>query len=145
MLVELPDYTVCARRRRSGESSLSQRDLSSAVSEYGVELDEETATDGNCGLDAMLRNLERLKISTEAANKIMNLLAKKGRASAWQAMRLMLLIWISRNPDVEILPGVTLSQLITMDGQSLDEYKQTMTNPCVWLDTPMLLAMSGVF
>lgn len=146
VLTNLSDFVLQSTRRKAESSRMDQDDLARAVAENGLELDEHTATDGNCGLDALLRNLERLNIQTAAAIKVMQVLVRQGRERAWQVIRLMLVLWICRNRNVEMLPSLTLANLIAMEtSRGFDEYVATMKQPREWVDTPMLLAMTAVF
>jgi hypothetical protein len=144
--VDLPDYSLNAKSRRAGESRQSVDDLAMSVADHGLELDEATAADGNCGLDAMLRNIERLGLDAPPAVKVLDVLRRKGRDAALHVMRIMLLIWVRDNKDVEIVPCVKLTQLIEMETAGrTSAYIEMMSHPRVWIDTPMLLAMSAVF
>lgn len=61
-------------------------------------------------------------------------------------MRLQLLIYVRDHRDTEVVPSVTLSDLLNMAGfSSVTAYIEHMRNPQVWIDTPMLWAMAGVY
>ena len=76
----------------------------------GLTIDHLTLRDGNCGPDAILRNLERLQPANDKSSNILGLLAKSDRHIAIKAMRLMLLIWIQANRSQELLEGSTIEQ-----------------------------------
>ena len=148
--VDLPDF-VLQHTQGLGDDLGSVPDsvegaLMESVGQRGLELDTDTLTDGNCGLDAVLRNLERLGNPNPDAARVLELLARKGRQKATQAMRLMLLLWIRKNRDVLLAPDLTVGQLAVVDGQEpLEHYIHNMAKQGEWIDTPMLLAASAVF
>lgn len=76
-LVHLADFTLCSRSQGAAAPALSSDELADAVAEHGLKLDEETVTDGNCGLDSILRNLERLRHDNDAAKMVLQNLQKK--------------------------------------------------------------------
>ena len=80
--------------------------MCAAVAENGLDLDTNTVANGDCGLDAVLRNLERLQLNNPQAVRLLNALREGGRDAALNAMRLMLLIWIRDHSASEILPGI---------------------------------------
>ena len=63
------------------------------------------AADGNCGPDAILRNLETMNLSCHHCQQILEVLRRRGRAAALQALRLKLLIWLRDHRGDEVLPG----------------------------------------
>lgn len=143
---DLPDFALNVKRRHAGEFNLSTDDLAMSVADHGLELDEATAADGNCGLDAMLRNIERLGLDTPSAAKVLDVLRRRGRDTALHVMRLLLLVWVRNNIDLEIIPSVTLAQLIEMEtGGGPLAYFEMMRCRGAWIDTPMLVAMTAVF
>ena len=147
--VDLPDFVLqhCDRSGASIGKPVSQDSLSDAVGLQGLELDQDTVADGNCGLDAILKNLERLQeVAHPEAAKFLELLRRKGRGAALLAMRLRLLIWIRDNRGVVVIPETSLEQLVTMgEYGSLSQYIEAMKKDHTWIDTPMLIAASAVF
>lgn len=160
-LVELRDYSLAsydAARRSSlklpnataekpqGLRAI-QDSMAQAVATNGLRLIEETRDNGDCGPDAILRNLERLRLSQcPEAERLLRLLATQGRDKALNALRLMLLIWVRDNRATEAIPGVSVEQWIEMEGfVSFEEYGATMRQPRAWFDTPMFVAASSVF
>ena len=121
--------------------------IEAVASRNGLCVDHDTVSDGDCGLDALLRNLLRLQLGNPAAVQLAQCFHAKGRGSALHAMRLKLLIWIRQHANLEIVPGMTLEDLICMDTnvQSINDYTQHMRKPHTWIDTPMLLAATAVF
>jgi hypothetical protein len=84
---------------------LVRQAMSDAVAENGLDLDTDTLTNGDCGLDAILRNLERLQLSNARAAQVLRVFRSGGRIAAVNAMRIILLIWIRDNRDSQLLPG----------------------------------------
>ena len=107
---------------------------------------EDTCTDGNCGLDAIIGNLKRLEMTEPAlAHNVQMVFKKKGLESACQALRLGLLVWIRDNEHLEILPEVRLLDWIAMEGyRSKHDYISAMRKDGEWIDTLMLYAASAV-
>jgi hypothetical protein len=148
--VDLPDFVLHHYRGLGSHNGPVPKPvevaLSNAVGLQGLELDTDTVTNGDCGLDAVLRNLERLQLAKPEAVQILRVLEKKGRQAALQAMRFMMLIWIRKNQNIEVAPDLTLGQLATMEGHaSVEQYIMDMKKQGTWIDTPMLLAASHVF
>lgn len=120
--------------------------MAQAVADNGLRLDQETATNGDCGPDAILKNILRLKLTCPRAQQLRKHYQKHGREAALRALRIMLLIWIREHANTEVVPDVTISAWVQMEGYaSLEEYMATMRVPRTWVDTPMMLAASGVF
>ena len=129
----------------SGIDAIEQL-MSQAVSQNGLRLDHETSSNGDCGPDAVLRNLLRLELGNQQAQRIVRHFRSHGRDAALQALRDMLLLWVRQNAGLEIVEGTTIGQWIQMEGYgSVEEYIQYMCVPRTWVDTPMLMAASGVF
>ena len=117
---QMADFLV--PQKPPGMESVEQL-MSQAVSDNGLRLDHDTVTDGNCGPDAILRNLLRLQLTHAQARRIVQLFESRGRPAALQGLRLMLLIWIRDNVAMEIVPGTTLRAWILMEGfASLKDY-----------------------
>ena len=118
--------------------------MAQTVADNGLQLDHDTATNGDCGPDAILRNIERLQVNNIRANQLLRHLGTHGRESALLMLRLMLVVWVTSNKDVEIVPGVSLSAWVGMEGYaSLCDYVASMRTPRTWADTPMLVAACG--
>ena len=121
--------------------------LAAATAANGLSLDEDTLTDGNCGLDALLRNVERMNLDIPFATQLLGVLHNGGRLKAVHALRLKLLVWIRHHLDDVIFEGFRLRDLVTLDPEysTLDRYYKEMRLPGTWIDTPMLLAASATF
>ena len=122
--VTMPHFSLptSSYQKPPGMESVEQL-MSQAVSDNGLRLDHDTVTDGNCGPDAILRNLLRLQLTHAQARRIVQLFESRGRPAALQGLRLMLLIWIRDNVAMEIVPGTTLRDWILMEGfASLKDY-----------------------
>ena len=106
-----------------------------------------TACDGDCGPDAILRNLERLQLAGRHCQQVLQILQKRGREAALQAIRLLLLMWISDHASQEVLPEVTVESWVSMEAEygTLQKYLDHMRKPRSWIDAPMLIATSAVF
>jgi hypothetical protein len=129
--VDLPDMALLAhgdvrsgRHIRLGRTAakplgfdIMKKSLAASVAVNGLELDEETLTNGDCGLDAVLRNLERIGMTNADSVRILRLIDSKGRQHAINQMRLLLLLWMIKHKTVEIVPGVSLSSWIEMEGR----------------------------
>ena len=125
------------------------RAMDEIVSRNGLALDDNTLTNGDCGPDALLRNLERLDLQCElnaSAKKVLAVLQKHNRDRAIMAIRLMLVIWLRDHANDELLPGTSIAQWIAMEGYaSVDAFIADMRRPRTWITTPMLVAASAVF
>ena len=78
----------------------------------------------------MLRNLERLQLDDDASRHILTILWTLGRDKALLALRIKMLIWIRDHAAVQILPRVSLADLIRMEtGLTLEEYVNRMRRP----------------
>jgi hypothetical protein len=120
--------------------------IAANISANSLLLDTETYRDGDCGLDATLRNLERLRPTNTPSQNIIRVLATKGRAKALQAMRLLACMWVRDNEETELVPQVTVAQWVAMEGaESVPSYIAAMRLPRVWIDTLVLVALSAVF
>ena len=117
-LTQLPDYTGDAPRanvqlpapRVAKDLAQITAAIDARAKINGLTIDHRTLRDGNCGPDAILRNLERLQPANDKSSNILGLLAKSDRHIAIKAMRLMLLIWIQANRSQELLEGSTIEQ-----------------------------------
>eukprot|EP00959_Pyramimonas_sp_CCMP1952_P123329 2578465-Pyramimonas_sp.AAC.1 len=59
-------------------------------------------------------------------------------------VRFLLILWITRNSLVEVVPGVSVASWVQMGGcSSMGECVASMRAPRTWVDTPMLVAASG--
>ena len=113
----------------------------------GMELDDETATNGDCGVDAILRNLERLGIACSAAADVLGKVQRHGRDAGLQHLRNILVHWMRTHPSVTIVDGVSLQELAMMEGRWADwgAYLEAMVTKRTWIDTPVLIAASALF
>jgi len=125
--------------------------LQNAIAEValinGLELDRNTRTDGNCGPDTILRNLEHMASLNKRGQEALQILKTKGRDQALAFIRKSLVSWIWAHPQVQILPSTTITDIVIMEGvhRTLSDYCGTMGKPFEWIDTPMLWAASAVF
>ena len=78
--------------------------LHQVVGANGLELDEATVGDGNCGLDAILRNLERLQLSHDFARDLVRSIRRLGGQRVLLALRLKALGWIREKQNIEVAP-----------------------------------------
>ena len=145
---QLPDCMATASRSEPCLTKKNREAIEAAIEaraqDNGLTIDHATLTDGNCGPDSILRNLERLQPTDTNSSKILRV-AARDRHRALAAMRLMMCIWIRDNASVEVLPGTTIEQYVQMDGDSIDTYCVGMRQPGAWIDTLMLFAASAVF
>ena len=117
--------------------------LQEAISQHGLRLNTETDARGDCGVDAILRNLERLKL--DVSEGFLKVLHRRGRKVALEALRLKLLIWLKDNLDHEMMPQLAVRDWLVMDGDaSCDAYLKRMRQPGEWVDCPMLYAASAI-
>ena len=130
--------------RPTGWSQI-EGNIEKVVQRNNLRLNRDTLSNGDCGLDAIVRNLQRLRPANEVSQGVLETLDKKGRQAACHVLRLQLLIWLKNNAAAEILPGLSIADWAIMDGQpSFVSYISHMRNPHVWVDTPMLHAASAV-
>ena len=123
----------------------ARQSMADAVAINGLELDHATITNGDCGLDAILRNLERLDLSDDTARLVLAQLPR-GRQKVLDILRFKLLIWLQKNKGMEIVPGVSVSDWALMEGSpSWEAYVKSMKVPGTWIDTAMLMAASALF
>jgi len=156
-LLDLRDHTLSAFNNiglpmpsasdsRPAEMAIVEQMMAQAVSQNGLRLDLETASNGDCGPDAVLRNILRLQLQGQRARQIARHFQQHGREGALQALRYMLLIWLRDHAHVEIVPGTTIEAWVCMgEYASLEAYIAAMRQPRTWIDTPMLVAASAVF
>ena len=130
---------------RQFDSQGVNRSLVEQAHANGLRVDADTLANGDCGLDAMLRNFELMEAPNAAIQEVLAFLPK-GRLQALHILRLKLLIWLRDNSAQVLLPGVTVEQWINMDpDMSMQRYLTEMKQPGTWIDTPMLHAASAVF
>ena len=148
--VQLADYASLSAGSPPNNSAAHlasevERAVAAAVARNGLGLVLETAKGGNCGPDAVLRGLENLHLPSAA--KLIKALENKGREKAWQALRLLLLIWIRDHAAEELVPSMSVEDWILIEGKhsTLGEYIAAMSRSGEWFDTPMLYAVSAVF
>ena len=148
LLGEYPDYTLAHNfglEQQSAGASDNQTALEAGIRANGLMI-QETVTDGDCGLHAILFNLQRLRFQTEPAARILSLLEKKSLDSACQALRLSLAIWLRDLPAEELIPDTSLSDWVRMEGySSFGAYLKHMKVAKTWIDSPMLYAASALF
>lgn len=142
----LEAYSRCrkssASRSSCDVSADTQKLLEATLSQNGLNLNKLTDARGDCGLDAILRNLERLDLP--GAQDILTVLSRRGRAFALQALRLKFLIWLKQNLDHEMLPQLTVGDWMLMDGDvSHGAYLKRMRECGEWIDCPMLYGASA--
>ena len=86
---ELVDYVIsafdCLHKPRvapglQGRPPEIEHLINKVVRANGLAMDRNTLADGNCGPDAILRNLERLSLNTEKCQQVLSTLQRKGRA-----------------------------------------------------------------
>lgn len=154
--VELPNFTATEYARLARGHSPPSFDhvpspilsaVAAGAAANGMVLNTSTDMNGNCGLDAILRNLHRLDHVNARTAPILRALHSGDRGAALHLMRLLLINWIDNNKGVEILEGVSLENLILMDPSyaTFADYLARMSLNRVWIDTPMLLAASALF
>ena len=121
--------------------------LDKTVKANGMELDTNTATNGDCGVDAILRNVERLGIACSAAANLLGKVQRQGRDAGLQHLRNILVHWMRTHPSVTIVDGVSLQELAIMEGRWADwsAYLEAMATKRTWIDTPVLIAASALF
>ena len=109
--------------------------------------DRETASDGNCGPDSLLRNFETLGPVTPAIRQTLQILQQRRRPAALQHARAQLAKWVETHAAMSLMPDVTLADLVLMDKRytSIADYARVMSRPRAWVDSPMLVAASGFF
>ena len=118
-----------------------------AANENDLFVDRDTADDGNCGPDAILRTMETLGPVTRRAREALNILETRGRAAAIQWIRETCAAWVEAHACMMLVPGVSLSDLVLMEQRytSVRDYARAMSASKVWIDTPMLVAASAIF
>lgn len=89
--------------------------IAAAALRNGLAVDTATASNGDCGVDALLRNIERLHLGNQASKQVLSVLQRRGREAALLTVRLQLLIWIRDHRGLEILPGMTLEKYVSME------------------------------
>jgi len=136
-----------AKRLTADEHDALACAINRTAAKNGLQLDTHTATDGDCGPDSILRNLERHGHGTRACTQVLDTLRLKGRKPALNLLRKLLVQWVKSHSSTSVLPDLTLRALCCMDSHytSFDKYLEAMGKPCVWIDTPMLYAASAVF
>ena len=144
LLSEFADYAL-AQKECLKETWAERSLLEDGLRANGL-MRQETVSDGNCGLHAILLNLLRLELQTEPASGILSLIEKKGLGAACMALRLNLLLWIRDHAAEELVPSVSISDWVEMEGyDNLSGYIQNMKQDKTWIDTIMLHAASAVF
>ena len=127
---QLPNCMATASRCLTEENRAAiEEAIEARAQDNGLTIDHATLTDGNCGPDSILRNLERLQPTDTNSSKILRV-AARDRHRALAAMRLMMCIWIRDNASVELLPGTTVEQYVQMeDCDSIGTYVNGMKTP----------------
>lgn len=113
----------------------------------GLTLDRETRSNGDCGPDSVLRNLQRMETLSQRGQEALRILETKGRDAALEMIRKTLGAWLWAHPQMQVAPSVTIADIVKMEGiyVTLSDYVRAMQSPRVWVDTPMLWAASAVF
>ena len=120
--------------------------LKQLAAQYKCILDQEIVANGDCGLHAILKNVQRLQCNDDFAKKLLATLARTGLQQACRLLRLKLCLWLKQHSALEILPEVTVEEWVTMEGyENIADYVQQMQVDHIWIDTPMLYAASAVF
>ena len=109
--------------------------------------DIETRSDGNCGPDSILRNLERLNLDAPTCQEVLRILRESGRDAAILHIRKMVVKWLRRHSCDEVLQGVSIQEWSMMESYytSFNEYLAGMQTQATWVDTPFLYAATAVF
>ena len=151
-LNELLAFAAAAANRPSQTSrpnhiTQAEQDLSLQVEVQGLCLNQSTVTDGNCGLDAILRNLERLNVQSPMARRVLSVLQARGRQAALRLMRDPVVGWLRQNQNQYVVPDFIYADLATQGSvyPSLSAYLTDMKRNGVWIDTTGLYAMSALF
>ncbi len=145
----LPDFLVVARAALVARAPQQEPPPAARIHEAAalneLTVDEQTATNGDCGPDALLRNLERLHIEHTNHTSILRTCTTRGREAALLALRQKLVAWLQQNASHELLPSLTVREWVDMDGTygSFEHYLSDMRLPRRWIDTPMLYAASA--
>ena len=115
--------------------------VSAVASASGLALGCNTWSDGNCGPDSVLRNLERLRPCNAASQAVLKTLAEQGRHSAIQQIRRLAGRWMRRHSSHEILPATSLETWVMMENRYVDfrAYVHAMEQDTTWVETPFFL------
>ena len=113
----------------------------------GFSLDRSTLSNGECGVDAILRNLEWLNLPDAGAREVVAALRLHGREAALSLLRAKVVKWLSLHPTTEVLPEVTLTDYVQMDGiyATWKAYLDNIRRPYEWVDTLAFIAASALF
>lgn len=87
--------------------------INSAAAKNGLQVDTDTAADGDCGPDALLRNLERHAADGDYGTRACTQL--KGRKPALNLLRKLLVQRVKSHSSTSVLPDLTLRALCCMD------------------------------
>ena len=147
LISDLADFAAgqlhIGRQRILADGSVDaaqQSKLSLVVSSHRCSL-VETVRNGDCGLDAIIKNMQRLNMR----HQVLDVLGKKGVSAACKILRLQLCIWLKQNCDLKALPDLTLSDWMCLDEhETVDAYIAHMRQDGAWLDTVMLYAASAL-
>ena len=121
-------------------------ELKRLVAVHRCSLDDDITSNGDCGLHAIIKNLQRLQPSEGFAQKVLADLGRHGLQHACRLLRLKLCLWLKQHKALELVPEVTVEEWVAMDGHNnIDEYILYMKEDHVWIDTPMLYAASALF
>ncbi len=131
----------------TSEYAQIQQAIDRVAGENGMRAISETRTNGDCCPDSILRNIERLERPNAHAQEVLNVLNTRGREAALRVVRQRLCDWALHHRRVEILPGVSFTDFITMEGiyTSLEAWANDMRTSHVWADELFLYAASALF
>lgn len=129
------------------------KEIAAKVGTNGLLLDQETDLQGNCGLDAVLRGLNRLPESdhSEPTTAVLQILSRYGRGAAMQHMREQAVTWLEANKDYELVEGMPLEGFVTCDVvagfsyKSFGDYLRQMRTLQEWIDQTVLYGLSAVY
>ena len=118
---------------RKQELQTVESEIARSIVPNQLGLNDRTARDGNCGLDALIRTLECIACETlsAVAKQLLSVLRSSNRKSAMQWLRLRLVAWIRDHRSDEMVPGMSVEDFIVSDSaarfnhESLDSYLKT--------------------
>ena len=110
--------------------------------------DEDTARDGNCGLDAFARSLlHQMGRSPKAGGPVQssrNRSKLKAADDKIALLRRVGLEWLEANAQEPLWPGMTVSKLCgVVSGTTFREYVEKMQRAGEWIDTAFLHALGA--
>ena len=110
--------------------------------------DEDTARDGNCGLDAFARSLlHQMGRSPKAGGPVQssrNRSKLKAADDRRARLRRVGLEWLEANAQEPLWPGMTVSKLCgVVSGTTFREYMEQMQRAGEWIDTAVFACIGG--